>query len=138
MAPKAAEAEMDEIEKILTAYKSIAVVGISEREGRPANYVPDYMRSAGYSIIPVNPTLEQWRGLKAYPDLKSVPDPVEIVNVFRKAQDVPPVVDDAIAAGAKVIWMQSGIVNEEAAARARAAGIQVIMDHCIMVEHRSL
>jgi uncharacterized protein len=129
---------MDEIEKILNTYKSIAVVGISNRDGRPANYVPDYMRSAGYKIIPVNPTIEEWQGLKAWPDLKSVPEPVEIVNVFRRPADVPPVVDDAIAAGAKVIWMQSGIVNEAAAAKARAAGIQVVMDRCIMVEHRSL
>ncbi len=124
------------IPDILKKYRRIAVVGISEREGRPGNYVPDYLRSQGYTILPVNPTIESWQGLEAYPDLKSVPPPVEIVNIFRKPQDVPPVVDEAIAAGAKVIWMQSGIVNEEAAAKARAAGLEVVMDHCIMQEHR--
>ena len=126
------------IQEILRTYKTIAVVGISAKEGRPALYVPDYMRSQGYTIIPVNPTLTEWQGVKAYPDLKSLPAAPEIVNIFGKSEDIPPVVDDAIAAGAKVIWMQSGIANEAAAAKARAAGIEVVMDHCIMVEHRSL
>ena len=126
------------IEKILTAYKTIAVVGISAKEGRPANDVPHYMLSQGYKIIPVNPTLEEWNGIKAYPDLKSVPEKIELVNIFRQSEDIPPVLEDAIVAGAKAIWMHSGIINEQAAAKARAAGIEVMMDHCIRVEHRNL
>ena len=127
------------IPEILESYKTIAVVGISAKEGRPALYVPDYMRAQGYTIIPVNPTLTEWQGIKAYPDLKSIPasEKIEIVNIFRKPEDVPPVVDDAIAVGAKVVWMQSGIVNETAAAKARAAGIEVVMDRCIMMEHKN-
>lgn len=127
-----------EIENILKSNRVIAVVGISDKPDRPSFYVSAHMRSQGYEIIPVNPVLAEWEGLKVYPDLKSIPKKVEIVNIFRKPADVPPVVDEAIAIGAKVVWMQSGIVNEAAAQKARAAGLQVVMDHCIMMEQRSL
>ncbi len=126
------------IPDILRSYHTIAVVGLSNDETRPAHSVSQYMQAAGYRIIPVNPDVSEVLGEKAYPDVASIPEPVEIVNVFRRSENVPPVVDDAIAAGAKVVWMQSGIWHREAAAKAVAAGIEVVMDRCIRTEHRRL
>jgi predicted CoA-binding protein len=94
------------------------------------------MHEVGYRIIPVNPYLEEALGEKAYPDLLSIPEPVDMVVIFRRSEDVPPVVDDAIEIGAKVVWMQLGIINEEAAAKARAAGLQVVMNSCIKIDHQ--
>ena len=96
------------------------------------------MLEAGYAIIPVNPGQTEILGQKCYPNLISIPDPVDVVNIFRRPEDVMPIVDDAIRIKASVVWMQSGIVNEEAAARARSAGLTVIMDRCIMVDHENL
>jgi predicted CoA-binding protein len=121
---------------ILRRYRTIAVVGASSDTIRPAGYVPEYMQEHGYRIIPVNPTEAEVLGEPSYPDLASVPEPIEIVNIFRRSEDVPPVVDDAIAAGAKAIWMQLGIINEEAATVARAAGLEVVMDRCMKTELR--
>jgi hypothetical protein len=122
--------------RILQAAKTLAVVGLSRHEHRPGYYVPAYMQSAGYRVIPVNPNLEEALGEKAYPDLLSIPEPVDVVVIFRRSEDVPPVVEQAIQIGAKVIWMQLGIVNKAAAERARAAGLEVVMDSCIKIDHQ--
>ncbi len=124
--------------RILQAAKTLAVVGLSRREDRPAHYVPVYMQAAGYRIIPVNPNLDAALGEKAYPDLLSVPEPVDMVVIFRRSEDVPPVVEQAIQIGAKVVWMQLGIINEAAAERARVAGLEVVMDSCIKIDHQLL
>jgi predicted CoA-binding protein len=124
--------------EILSRYKTIAVVGLTNNETRPAYSVSEYMQRAGYRIIPVAPGETEVLGERAYPDLKSVPEAIEIVDIFKRSEDVPPVVDDAIAVGAKVVWMQLGIENEEAAARARAAGLEVVMDRCVRTVHRRM
>ena len=124
--------------RILETVKTLAVVGLSSRPSRAGYYVPAYMQQAGYRIIPVNPHLEQALGEKAYPDLLAVPEPVDLVLIFRRSEEVPPVVEQAIEIGAQVVWMQVGVVNELAAAKARAAGLAVVMDACIMVDHRRL
>ncbi len=124
--------------EILRRYRTIAVVGASNDLEKPAGYVPDYLKEHGYRIIPVNPTETEVQGEKSYPDLASVPEPVEVVDVFRHSEDMPPVVEDAIRVGAKAIWMQLGIVNEEAAQRAREAGLEVVMDRCMKTELRHM
>ncbi len=124
--------------EILRKYRTIAVVGLSSDEARGSHGVSKYMQSAGYRIVPVNPAETEVLGEKAYPTVVSIPSTVEIVDVFRRPEALPGVVEDAIAAGAKVIWMQEGIVNEEAAAKARAAGLEVVMDRCIRSEHRRM
>jgi hypothetical protein len=124
------------IATILAETRTIAVVGFSSRPERAGYYVPAYLREQGYRIIPVNPHLQNGLGEKAYPDLLSVPEAVDLVLIFRRPEEVPPVVEQAIAIGAKAIWMQLGIVHEAAAARARAAGLRVVMDACMLVEHR--
>ncbi len=134
----ALQTEAPDIKTILEQVKVLAVVGLSRRESRPGYYVPAYMHAAGYRIIPVNPYLEEALGEKAYPDLVSIPEPVDMVVIFRRSEDVPPVVDDAIEIGAKVVWMQLGIINEEAATKARAAGLQVVMNSCIKIDHQRL
>jgi predicted CoA-binding protein len=108
---------------------TIAVVGISPRPERPSHYVALYLQEQGYRIIPVNPMLETVLGERCYPDLKSVPERVDMVNIFRRSEHVGPIVDDAIAIGAKYVWMQDGVVDEAAAARAREAGLLVVMDN---------
>jgi predicted CoA-binding protein len=124
--------------EILRRYRTIAVVGLSSDETRESYSVAKYMQDAGYRIIPVHPNESEVLGEKAYPDVASIPEPVEIVDVFRRADALLDVVDDAIAAGAKVVWMQVGVVNEEAAEKARAAGLDVVMDRCIRTVHRRL
>ncbi len=126
----------DPILDILKNYKTIAVVGLSSNPSRPSYEVTQYMQSAGYKIIPVNPNEREVLGEKSYARLEDVPEKVEIVNVFRRAEDVPPVVESAIKVGAKVVWMQLGIENASAAERARAAGLIVVEDACVLVEHR--
>ncbi len=123
---------------ILRKYRTIAVVGLSSDEARGSHSVSKYMQAAGYRIVPVNPAETEVLGEKAYPTVASIPASVEIANVFRRPKAVPGVVDDAIAAGAKVIWMQEGIVNEEAAAKTREAGLEVVMDRCIRTVHRRM
>ncbi len=134
----ALQTEAPDKKTILEQVKVLAVVGLSRRESRPGYYVPAYMHATGYRIIPVNPYLEEALGEKAYPDLLSIPEPVDMVVIFRRSEDVTPVVDDAIEIGAKVVWMQLGIVNEEAASKARAAGLQVVMNSCIKIDHQRL
>ena len=122
--------------EILRSVKTIAVVGLSSKRMRPSYGVSEYMQTAGYRIIPVNPAETEVLGEKAYPDLASIPDPVDLVNIFRRSELVPPVVKEAIKIGAKAIWMQEGVMHEEAAAKARAAGLAVVMDRCVLKEHR--
>jgi uncharacterized protein len=126
----------DSITEILRESKTIAVVGLSSNPVRPSFGVTEYMQGAGYRIIPVNPNEREVLGERSYARLEDVPEKIDIVNVFRRAEDVPPVVESAIRIGAKVVWMQSGIENEEAAEKARAAGLLVVEDACILVEHR--
>ena len=126
----------DPITKILRESKNIAVVGLSSNPMRPSYGVTEYMQGAGYRIIPVNPNETEVLGEKSYARLEDVPEKIDIVNVFRRAEDVAPVVKSAVRIGAKVVWMQIGVENEEAAERARAAGLTVIEDACILVEHR--
>lgn len=129
----------EEARKILKTYKTIAVVGFSSNPDKPSHFVPKYLKDQGYSIIPVNPTAKgEILGQKVYAHLREIPQKVEMVEIFRPPQDVPPIVEAAIAIGAKVIWMQEGIVNNAAAERARAAGLEVVMDKCMMKVHRSL
>jgi len=131
-------AETDEIKSVLRTFKAIAVVGLSDKPDRPSFHVAEYLQAHGYKVIPVNPLIQIWKGIKSYPDLKAIPEPVDIVDIFRKPADVPAIVDEAISIGAKVIWMQEGIVHNDAADRARAAGMTVVMNKCILKEHRSL
>jgi predicted CoA-binding protein len=126
----------DPILEILKAYKTMAVVGLSSNPSRASYGVTEYMQSAGYRIIPVNPNETMVLGEKSYARLEDVPEKTEIVDVFRRAEDVPPVVESAIKIGAKVLWMQLGIENAEAGELARAAGLIVVEDACILVEHR--
>ena len=111
------------------------MVGLSADPYRPSYFAAIYMKTEGYRIIPVNPKYKEVLGEKCYPDLKSISEPVEIVDIFRKSQDVPPIVDDAVSIGAKVVWMQLGVVNAYAAERALKAGLQVVMDRCVKIEH---
>ena len=124
--------------EILTKYKTIAVVGLSPNRMRPSNGVSQYMQSQGYRIIPVNPGHAEILGEKSYRRLEDIPEPVEIVNVFRRSEEVGPVIDSAIAIGAKAVWLQEGIRDDEAAGRAAAAGLEVVQDRCILKEHRHL
>lgn len=124
------------IERILNTTETIAVVGLSSKAHKAGYYVPAYLQQHGYRIIPVNPNLDASLGEPAYPDLTSVPDPVDLVLIFRRPENVPPSVEEAIEIGAQAVWMQRGIVNEPAAEKARAAGLDVVMDACMMVEHR--
>jgi len=126
----------DPITKILRESKTIAVVGLSSNPMRPSHGVTEYMKGVGYRIIPVNPNETEVLGEKSYARLEDVPENIDIVNVFRRAEEVPPVMESAIRIGAKVVWMQLGIENDEAAEGARAAGLTVIEDACILVEHR--
>ena len=120
--------------EILERYKRIAVVGLSSNTWRASYGVSRFMQTVGYEITPVNPNETEVLGQKAYSTLDEVPDPVEIVNIFRRPEFVPEIVDAAIRRGAKVVWMQEGVIHEEAAQRARAAGIEVVMDRCILKE----
>lgn len=123
------------IQKLLQTTKTIAVVGLITRPSRAGYFVPAYLQQHGYRIIPVNPHLEEALGEKAYPDLHAIPEPVDLVLLFRRSEDVPPAVADAIAIGAKGVWMQSGIANETAAEAAQTAGLDVVMDACMKMEH---
>jgi predicted CoA-binding protein len=128
----------EEARKVMDRYKTIAVVGLSSNPEKPSHFVPKYLKEHGYTVIPVNPTAKgEILGQKVYAGLKDVPQKIEIVDIFRPSKDVPPIVEDAIAIGAKVIWMQEGIVNNAAAERAKAAGLTVVMNKCMMKVHRA-
>jgi predicted CoA-binding protein len=123
------------VKKILRTYRSVAVVGISDRPERPSYIVSSYLQSRGYRIIPVNPRISRVLDENAYPDLASVPFEIEVVDIFRRSEDIPIVVDAAIKKGARAIWMQEGVINEAAADKAEAAGLEVVMDLCMLREH---
>jgi predicted CoA-binding protein len=121
--------------QILQQYRRIAIVGLSGNPQRPSHFVAVYMAQHGYEITPVNPKETQILGRKCYPSLKDVPQPLEIVDIFRDPSAIPGIVEEAIACGAKVIWMQLGLIHEPAAKRAKEAGLAVVMDRCIKIEH---
>jgi uncharacterized protein len=129
---------MASIRELLDTARVIAVVGLSSRRTRPSYGVSQYMQRAGYRIIPVNPHEAEVLGEKSYPSLDAVPEKIDIVDVFRRSEFVPEVVEQAIRIGAKAVWMQEGVIHEEAAAKARAAGLTVVMDRCILKEHTRL
>jgi uncharacterized protein len=131
-----AKSGADPIQQILEKSRTIAVVGLSSNPMRPSHEVTEYMQRAGYRIIPVNPNEREVLGEKSYARLEDVPEKIDVVNIFRRAEEVPPVVESAIRIGAKVVWMQLGVENEEAAEQARAAGLAVVEDACILIEHR--
>ena len=126
-----------EVEDILKESKTIAVVGLSPKEERDSNRVTRYMIEAGYEIIPVNPTCDEILNRKSYSSLSEIPVKIDIVDIFRKLDAVPGIVDEAISTGAKTIWMQANIVHNGAARAVKEAGLKVVMNKCIMVEHRN-
>jgi uncharacterized protein len=130
--------EAERIAEVLRMAKTIAVVGLSSSPLKPSYGVSAYMQSQGYRIIPVNPEIKGALGEKAYPSLQAVPEKIDVVNIFRRSENVPPVVEEAIALKVAAIWMQETVVHEEAAQKARQAGIFVVMDRCILKEHRKL
>lgn len=130
------------IREILESFKHIAVIGVSEKRERPSHNVTKYLIHAGYTIYPVNPNLDSIFGITCYPSLPDIPSEartkIEIVNIFRKPEEVEPIVDQAIVTEAKVVWMQLGVTNEEAARKARQAGLDVVQNRCIAIEHSRL
>ena len=124
--------------KILNTYRIVAIVGLSPDPNRPSHRVAEYLISHGYKVIPVNPDAQEILGTKSYPDMKSIPEPIEIVDIFRRSEEVMPVVEEAISIGAKVVWMQEGVINDEAARKAQDAGLLVVMDRCMLKEHKQL
>jgi predicted CoA-binding protein len=130
----------EEMKNILQTCRTVAVVGISPKEDRPSYGVASYLRSKGYRVIPVRPDGDKILGEKIYRSLEEIPEGIEIdvVDIFRKSEDVPPVVEEVIRRGAKVVWMQEGVINQEARAKAEKAGVKVVMDRCIKKEHQRL
>jgi hypothetical protein len=126
------------MKEILLSAKTVASVGLSSNQEKESYWIVSYLKEQGYHIIPVNPTATEILGEKVYPNLSAIPEKVDVVQIFRKPEDVPPVVEEAIKIGAKVVWMQEGIVNEEAAQKARAAGLLVVMNACMRATHRRL
>lgn len=127
--------EQQTIERILRTAKVIATVGFSSDPEKPAHKVPTYLHEQGYRVIPVNPRLDEALGEKSYASVSEVPDKIDVVQIFRPSDEVGPIVDEAIAAGARAVWMQIGIADDNAAARARAAGLDVVMNQCMKVQH---
>jgi predicted CoA-binding protein len=121
--------------RILERYSNVAMVGLSSNPYRPSHFAAIYLLAEGYNVIPVNPREAEILGRKCYASLKAIPEPVDIVDIFRPAEAVPPLVEEAIEIGAKVVWMQFEVIHYEAARRAREAGLEVVMDHCMKVEH---
>ncbi|UCF72070.1 MAG: CoA-binding protein [Deltaproteobacteria bacterium] len=124
--------------KILNEYRTVAIVGLSPNPSRPSHRVASYLAGNGYKVIPVNPRAQEILGKPSYPNLSSLPEPVEVVDIFRRSEEVMPIVDEAIKIGAKVVWMQEGVINEEAASKARDAGLLVVMNKCMLKEHQRL
>ena len=123
------------LRRILLQSRTLAVVGVSAQWHRPSYFAAKYMRDHGYRIIPVNPRYDEVLGERCYPDLASVPEPIDVVDCFRKSEEIPALAEAAIDIGAKVLWMQLGIVNHAAAERASNAGLDVVMDRCVKIEH---
>src|SRR6476660_4029823 len=134
--PSSAQGSGDPVLDILRQYKTIAVVGLSSDGMRPSHGVAAYLQSAVYRILPVNPNEREVLGEKSYAKLEDVPEKIDIVDIFRRPEEIAPAVDGAIRVGARVVWMQLGVINEPAAEKAQAAGITVVMDACLLVEHK--
>lgn len=130
--------DINSLRRILRECRVLAIVGLSANWHRPSHFAAKYMLEHGYRVIPVNPQYQEVLGQKCYPTLRDIPEKVDLVDVFRKTADVMPVAEDAIAIGARVLWQQLGVRNEEAAARARAAGLESVMDRCVKIEHGRL
>jgi len=122
----------------LNSSRTIAIVGLSSKPDQPSYRVASYLKEQGYKMIPVNPAEKEILGERCYPDLASIPESIDVVDIFRRSEKVPPIVEEAIRIGANAVWMQEGVINEEAAARARKAGLMVVMDKCMRKEHRKL
>jgi predicted CoA-binding protein len=131
---------ISELRRILATCRTLAVVGLSPQWHRPSFFAAKYMQEHGYTIVPVNPTAKEILGQKCYPSVMAAAQEhqIDMVDCFRKSEDIPPVAEEAIAAGAKCLWMQIGVINEQAAAQARAAGLAVVMDRCVKIEHARL
>lgn len=121
--------------KILKSFRNVAVVGVSANGDKPSNVVFRYLIVQGYNVIPVNPTVDEVLGKKCYASLSAIPEKIDVVDIFRKSEDIPPIVDEAIKIGAKAVWMQEGIINKPAAKKAESAGLLVVMDKCMRKEH---
>src|SRR3954467_3797827 len=130
--------DSEKIRRILRTSRTLAVVGLSAQWHRPSYFAAKYLQEHGYRVIPVNPKYAEILGEKCYKSLRDIPEKVDMVDVFRKTADVPPIADEAIAIGAKVLWQQLGVKSEAAAAKARAAGLETVMDHCVKIEHGRL
>ncbi|MDO8636909.1 MAG: CoA-binding protein [Dehalococcoidia bacterium] len=128
----------EDIAEILNKYRTVAMVGLSNNPDKPSYQVAEYLKANGYRVIPVNPAVSEVQGEKSYPSLAAIPEPVEIVDIFRRSEDIPPIVDAAILVKAKVVWMQLGIENEPAASKARQAGLKVVMNRCMKREHQAI
>ena len=121
--------------KILKSFRDVAMVGVSANPDKPSNKVFKYLTENGYNVIPVNPTIDEVLGKKCYASLSAIPEKVEVVDIFRRSEDILPIVEEAIKIGAKAIWMQEGIINKPAAEKAQSAGLLVVMDKCMRKEH---
>ena len=130
--------DISTLRRILAENHRIAVVGLSANWHRPSFFAAKYLQDHGYRVIPVNPAYEEVLGQTCYPDLESIPEPVDVVDCFRRAMDIPPLAESAVAIGAKALWLQLGVVNESAASIARAGGLEVVMDRCMKIEHARL
>lgn len=130
--------DIEGLRRILSEYKTVAMVGLSANWHRPSNFAAKYLLDHGYRVIPVNPAYEEVLGQTCYPCLTDIPEPIDVVDVFRRPEDVPPLVDQAIAIGARCLWLQIGVIHHEAAARAKAAGLEVVMDRCMKIEYARL
>jgi len=126
------------LRRILGESRRVAVVGLSPKWYRPSFFAAKYLIDHGYDVVPVNPGHDEVLGRRSYPGLHDIPGPVDVVDIFRKPADVPPIVDDAIAIGARIVWMQIGVIHEAAAEKARAAGLEVVMDRCMKIEYARL
>ena len=132
------ETDIPTLRRVLAECRTIAVVGLSANWHRPSNFAAKYMQEHGYRVIPVNPAYQEVLGEKCYPSLRDVPERIDMVDCFRASSEIGPLADDAIAIGAKVLWMQLGVINLEAARTARVAGLEVVIDRCVKIEHARL
>jgi predicted CoA-binding protein len=130
--------DIKDLRRILTDYKRVAIVGLSADWSRPSNFAAKYLLDHGFEVVPVNPKYDEILGQKCYADLRDIPTPVDVVDLFQRVDRIPPFVDQAIEIGAKVVWMQLGIIHEEAAQKACDAGLEVVMDRCMKIEYARL
>ncbi len=130
--------DIKDLRRILVDYKRVAMVGLSDDWSRPSNFAAKYLLDHGFEVIPVNPKYDEILGQKCYADLRDIPTEVDVVDLFQRVERIPPFVDQAIEIGARVVWMQLGIAHEEAAQKARDAGLEVVMDRCMKIEYARL